>query len=400
MFLTLVIEIQWLTHAAVARPAAFFYQGQFDPDSIINIDLIAMLYMVVFIVMSLPASYIIDTFGIRAGLSVGALLTLVFSLTKAYGADSFKLVVLSQTGLAVAQPFILNSVTAVTARWFPLKERALMAGLLSLAQYLGILTAMLVIPTMIGSDPSQADYGQGFQSMLLVFGWISAAAALLVLLFFKENKNPGAFEYERSGFIPGLKQMSRNRDMIIMLVLFLIGLGVFNAVSSMTDAIAAEAGVDDSDGLIGGMMLIGGIIGAVVIPALSDHFQKRRLFMVICMAGMIPGFIGLGLTPLLTDQVSLVYWVSVASPFLLGFFVMSAGPVGFQYAAEINRPAPESASQGLLLWAGQITGMLFVAGMSINHHRYLPHFMIAFIILSFITLILVTRLRESGAMQQ
>ena len=28
---------------------------------------------------------------------------------------------------------------------------------------------------------------------------------------------------------------------------------------------------------------------------------------------------------------------------------MSAGPLGFQYAAEVSHPAPESTSQGMLL---------------------------------------------------
>ena len=34
MLITVAIEIQWLTHAAVARPAEVFYDGQFDPGDI------------------------------------------------------------------------------------------------------------------------------------------------------------------------------------------------------------------------------------------------------------------------------------------------------------------------------------------------------------------------------
>ena len=54
------------------------------------------------------------------------------------------------------------------------------------------------------------------------------------------------------------------RDMVITIVLFFIGLGIFNAVSSMVDSIAESMGVRDSDGLIGGIMLIGGIIGGMI----------------------------------------------------------------------------------------------------------------------------------------
>jgi len=183
--------------------------------------------------------------------------------------------------------------------------------------------------------------------------------------------------------------------MRITLLLFLVGLGVFNAVSSMTDSIAENAGVQDSDGLIGGLMLIGGILGASILPVLSDKFRKRKAFLVICIAGMVPGIFGLTFAGDLSADPSTVYAISLASSFVLGFFIMSAGPLGFQYAAEVSHPAPESTSQGMLLWVGQITGLIFVAGMSMESHRYLPAFMVSFAILSLFSLAAVLLLRES-----
>jgi MFS family permease len=183
--------------------------------------------------------------------------------------------------------------------------------------------------------------------------------------------------------------------MRITLLLFLVGLGVFNAVSSMTDSIAENAGVQDSDGLIGGLMLIGGILGASILPVLSDKFRKRKAFLVICIVGMVPGIFGLTFAGDLSADPSTVYAISLASSFVLGFFIMSAGPLGFQYAAEVSHPAPESTSQGMLLWVGQITGLIFVAGMSMESHRYLPAFMVSFAILSLFSLAAVLLLRES-----
>ena len=107
MLITLAIEIQWLTHAAVVRPAELFYHGQFDPASFLNIDFLAMVYMVVFLIMSFPASYIIDTYGVKVGLFTGSILLGVFSILKAIFAQSFTGVVIAQVGLAVAQPFIV-----------------------------------------------------------------------------------------------------------------------------------------------------------------------------------------------------------------------------------------------------------------------------------------------------
>ena len=397
MLINMVVQIQWLAHAAVARPAAVFYEGQFDPASFFNIDFLAMVYMVVFVVMSFPASYVIDTYGIRVGISIGAVLVGLCGLCKGLFADDFAAVVAAQLGLAVAQPFILNAVTAMSVRWFPLRERGMAAGLSALAQYVGIVVAMIATPFMVGSDPAEAGYGTGFEQMLSTYGWLTFGAALLTLLFLRERPPtpPSVDTQDKQSFWKGIGHILKQRDMLIMLYLFLVGLGIFNAVSSMTDSIAAHAGVEDSDGLIGGLMLIGGIVGASILPVLSDKFRKRRIFLVICVTGMVPGIFGLTFAGNLSADPTTIYTISLISSFVLGFFIMSAGPLGFQYAAEVSHPAPESTSQGMLLWVGQITGMIFVASMSIENNRYLPALMTAFAALSLISAAVVLLLRES-----
>ena len=397
MLINMVVQIQWLAHAAVARPAAVFYEGQFDPASFFNIDFLAMVYMVVFVVMSFPASYVIDTYGIRVGISIGAVLVGLCGLCKGLFAGDFAGVVTAQVGLAVAQPFILNAVTAVSVRWFPLRERGMAAGLSALAQYVGIVIAMIATPFMVGSDPAEAGYGTGFEQMLSTYGWLTFGAALLTLLFLRERPPtpPSVDTQDKQSFWKGIGHILKQRDMLIMLYLFLVGLGIFNAVSSMTDSIAAHAGVEDSDGLIGGLMLIGGIVGASILPVLSDKFRKRRIFLVICVTGMVPGIFGLTFAGNLSADPTTIYTISLISSFVLGFFIMSAGPLGFQYAAEVSHPAPESTSQGMLLWVGQITGMIFVASMSIENNRYLPALMTAFAALSLISAAVVLLLRES-----
>ena len=397
MLINMVVQIQWLAHAAVARPAAVFYEGQFDPTSFFNIDFLAMVYMLVFLVMSFPASYVIDTFGIRVGISIGAVLVGACGLAKGLFADSFTAVVVAQVGLAVAQPFILNAVTAVSVRWFPLRERGMAAGLSALAQYIGIVIAMIVTPFMVGSDPADPGYGTGFETMLLTYGWLTFGVAVVTLLLIRERPptTPSASTEEKHSFGEGVRHILKQRDMLIMLYLFLVGLGIFNAVSSMTDSIAANAGVEDSDGLIGGLMLIGGILGASILPVLSDKLRKRKIFLVICVAGMVPGIFGLAFAGDLSSDPAAVYTISLVSAFVLGFFIMSAGPLGFQYAAEVSHPAPESTSQGMLLWVGQITGMIFVAAMSVENNRYLPTLMVVFAILSLVSAVIVLLLRES-----
>lgn len=402
MMITLMVQVQWLTHAPIARAADVFYAGRFNPTSFFNIDFLASSFMFFYILFCIPASYFIDTHGIVKGVGLGAILTIIGAGFKAFSGNSFSLVLTGQVFLAIGQPFVINAPTALTAKWFPVKERAIATGLATLAQYIGILIAMIVTPMLIVSKASAQNYGSGIDSMLKIYGIITIAVTVLGMILLREKPtHPISSEpVENLNFLDGVKRIFKLRDMWLMVILFTIGLGIFNAISSMVDSIAEYLGVNDSNGMIGGMMLIGGIIGAIIIPLLSDHFRKRKLFLVICIIGMVPGVAGIALAPALTGghgvNPDAAYTIALISSFLLGFFVMSAGPIGFQYAAEVSSPAPESTSQGLLLLVGQISGIIMVTGMSMRHKEFLSGFLISFIILAVVAAIVTFLIKESA----
>jgi hypothetical protein len=66
---------------------------------------------------------------------------------------------------------------------------------------------------------------------------------------------------------------------------------------------------------------------------------------MIAFVGAIPGLLGLTFA---TNSTLLF-----GSAILLGFFLVSAMPIGMQYAAEITYPTPEGTSNGLIQLFGQ-----------------------------------------------
>lgn len=356
MAVTLACEAQWLVHAAVARPAATFYQGQFDPASLFNIDFLALAYMLVFLGAALPASWILDRWGLGVGVGIGSVLTLVGSVGKAVFAASFAGQVGFQLVLALAQPFLLNAATTLARDWFPPEERATAGGLASLSQYLGFVAALVAGPLLVQTDPSAPGYGQGMETALGAFGLLGTLAGLVALVLVRRGPNREPPE-SRVGFWTSLGHLWASRDFRLTLLLFFLGLGILNAVTSLTDGIAASIGVRDSDGLLGVGLIAGGVIGAVVLPILSDRKRRRKPFLVLCMGLSVPALA-------LLAGASGQYGWAIAAMALLGFALMSAGPIGFQYAAEQTAPVPESASLGALLLAGQISGLVFTAWMS------------------------------------
>jgi MFS family permease len=390
MAVTLACEAEWLVHAAVARPAAAFYAGQFDPASLFNVDFLSMSYMLVFLIVCLPASWVLDRWGLGPGVGIGAALTMIGSLGKAIWAGSFAAQIVFQLILACAQPFLTNAATTLARDWFPVKERATASGLASLAQYVGFVVALVLAPALVRTNPSEAGYGSGIPAALMVFAAISLATGALSLALVRRGPNREASESPKD-FIASLKRLLAQRDFRWTLLLFFLGLGIMNTVTAMTDGIAASMGVKDSDGLLGVGLILGGIVGAIVLPILSDAWGKRKAFLVLCMALTVPSLWALALAP----QGS--YGLGIAAMALLGFALMSAGPIGFQYAAEVTAPAPESASQGVLLLAGQVSGLVFTACMSAGGSAAVHVWTLAFAVAAVAMTLLSLKLHESPA---
>ena len=174
MAVIFVNQILWITFASITGPAAAFY-GVSD----LAIGLLSLSFMVVYIFVSIPASWVIDTYGFRVGVGIGAVLTGVFGLMRGVLSESYTTVLIAQIGIAVAQPFLLNAITKVAARWFPIQERATASGMGTLAMYAGQVVALALTPFLV--------LGTSIPTMLLVYGVVAVAGAAVFLIFAKEH---------------------------------------------------------------------------------------------------------------------------------------------------------------------------------------------------------------------
>lgn len=376
-----MVEVHWVTFAPITGDAAAFYGV-----TPIQIGFLSMSYMIVFIILCIPASYVIDTYGLRIGVGIGAALTGIFGLLKGLYASQYIVVCISQFGLAVAQPFIMNAMTKVGAKWFPMDERATAAGLAALSQYIGIVFALALTPFLFKAH--------GMQGMLMIYGVASVIVTVVFFAFIKDSPPtpPSAFHDEDTvPVFAGIGHMLKQRDMILLLILFFFGLGMFNAVTTWIEQILSPRGLNaEQAGLVGAAMMIGGILGAIILPLLSDKLRTRKPFLILTMIGMTPGLVGL------TFAVN--FPLLLVSGFVLGFFIMSAGPIGFQYGAEISYPTPESSSQGLILLSGQVSGIIFIYAMDSLRDAQtgsMTPFMIVFVAMAIVCILMTMLLKES-----
>jgi MFS family permease len=381
MFVNLTIQILWISFAPITGPAARFYSV-----SDLQIGLLAMSFMIAFIPLSIPVSWVIDTYGFRIAVSIGAVMMGVFGLLRGLAGASYALVLWSTIGVAIAQPFLLNAWTKVPANWFSIEERATAVGLVTLSNLIGTALGMVLTPILTEQMP--------IPTVQLIYGGLAAFSAVLFVILARERPPtppcPPGME-ARALMLDGLKHALTVKPFWLYLLVSFIGLGIFNGINTWVENIVRPRGFTPTDaGTLGALMLIGGILGAVVIPPFSDKQHKRQRFLLLGITLTLPGLIGL------TFAAS--FWLLTVSVFFLGFFLVSTGPIGMQYAAEITYPTPEGTSNGLIQLFGQasVVFVYIMEAVKSPNGSFTPALLLASGLL-IVCVLIITRLRDPMA---
>ncbi len=342
----LTIQTLWIGYAPITGPAAAFY-GVGDTA----VGIFAMAFMIAFIPLSLPASWLIDTRGFRFAVGLGSAVMAVGGIARGLAGDSYPLALAATVAIAAAQPLLLNAWTTMPAKWFPGAQRATAVGVITIGNLVGTAIGMVASPLLIEAMP--------VDRVQLLYGIAAAVSAVLFVLLARERPPvppDGDGEAGRALVLDGLRHALRVPAFWGVLAIAFVGLGVFNGLTTWVEAMIRPRGFTPTDaGTLGAVLLVAGLVGAVVLPALSDRRARRTPFLVLAMVGAAPGLLGL------TYARSLP--VLLASAAVLGFFLVSALPIGFQYAAEVTRPTPEGTSNGLMQLFGQ-GAVVFVSVMS------------------------------------
>jgi hypothetical protein len=370
VLLGIITQIFWVSYGAETIFAASYYSVSND-----LITILAALFMIAYIPVNYFASKAISNRGLKNGVGIGVLLTALGGLIKAIAGPNYWICFFGQLTAAIGQPYILNSWTKLSTNWFLESEKTTANGLGSISQLFGVIIAMIFPIKEIGIPTTLWIYAiLGLVIAALYFGFAREKPA--------EPPNEYAIKGEKLVHTSGIKEIFlHNRDFQILFLILFIGYGFFNALTSEIGLVFDPAVYINLDsGLMGALVILGGILGAIIISTISDKTRKRKIFMVIAFIIATP--VTALLFYLRLDVI--IYLLG----FLLGFTMVSLMPVGLTYAAEISYPYPEETSAGLLLVSGQISGILFLIIPQ-------PQFLFWFIILFLVSVVLGILLRDT-----
>lgn len=368
-------EIYWLAFAPISNSVESYFGV-----SEMSITMFAMSYMFMYILLAMPASWVIDKYGFKASVTIGAALMVVPAIIRYFFAEDFTVAIICQFVMAASQPFLINISTKVPSNWFPVKERATASGLLVMAQYLGFIIPMAF---------SAALFELGMKPMMGIFALITVIAAAMAIFLTKENPPamPGPPEPKEDLNLRSIKGLFKNKQYLLVLVVGFVSIGLLNTLLSMIESILEPKGMMSLAGIAGVVFLVAGVAGAVIVPMFSDKIKRR---MVLLKTGMI--MLLVLLAALTFFELHIVIMIVYG---IMGFMIMGLAPILFQHGAEAAYPSKEGTSFGLVMLMGQVSGLIFVLAFELISESSVLWSMLFLLIVAVLQLPLALRMKES-----
>jgi MFS family permease len=344
MYISALTQLYWLNFAAIDT----FVEEHFSITAS-SVMWFTLVFPLVQVLLSLPAGMVIDRRGFKYGVGIGALFTGLFAMLRLVNTGSFTVLLISQIGIAIGQPFVLNGVTKVVVTWFPQKEEATAVGLGSLALLVGMMVGL-------GATPALVQY-LGFKTMLLIYGVLGVLGILLFFSLVKAQPATPPREIEVQQEITGwqgIKHILKMRDFVILGFIALIGIGVFNGLATWLEKILNELHQIPmtAAGIISAILVLSGIVGCIVIPLISDKIMRRKPFLLLASA--------VGAVCIIALMVTKGYAANIVNAIFLGFFLISALPIMLTMSAEITGARFAGISVGYLQLLGNAAAVAIV----------------------------------------
>ncbi len=376
MFQVILTQFLWLNFAPI-QPTI---------EKLLNItDFQFVLLLSVFnlsnLLFSLPVGAILDSKGFKFTVGVGSVIMAVAVLLR-LRSDSYAWILAGQIGIAIAQPFIVNSGAKLASVWFNKNEEALANGFASMAMFLGMIAALVITPIIIQH--------MDLFHIIAIYDGVTVAGSILFLLFAKDNPSISTtVKKEEQVYHPiqAYKELFKIKDMIMLALIMFIGVGFFNGITNWLDKLLGPQGFsEEQSGIIVGILIAGGIVGAIVIPILSDLVKRRKPFLIV---GTIAA--GVFMYPLMHTR---SYTTAIVLAAILGFLVISLLPIIFQMSIEIVGERLTGSATGML-WVFGATGAIItiysieaIANITSNFRDGIWVFMGMFLIAFLLSLLL------------
>lgn len=331
-------QFLWLNLA----PLVSFLQAKYNVSEL-AVSSLLLSFPLLYVLLSIHSGTMIDKKGYRYVILLGSIISSVFACVRIFDAN-FYMLVIGQTGIAIGQPYIINGISKLVSDWFDKEDVATATGIGTAGMLIGMAIGMGLTPVLNES--------LGFRNTMLVFAVLSIILTAIFYFLGKENNLIRSKEVVINA-MSEIKLLLTNKNLVVLLIVCFFSLGVFNGLTTWLEPILKPNNVNAEEaGLVGAFMIVGGIIGSLIIPTLSDKLKVRKPFLALCCLAA-----ALIIYPLCTmSSLTILYLLGG----LLGFFFLPGYALLLSMCEEMASIEKAGTATGLLMMAGNAGGVVLI----------------------------------------
>jgi MFS transporter, FLVCR family, MFS-domain-containing protein 7 len=399
-------SINWIMYSSIADYTGQFYSVDYDA-----VNFLSLIYLIISTVAAFFSFWLIDNIGVRTSLNLGSWMNFLGSTIRVISSidwadgeplvpqsSKYAVLLIGQSLCGLSQPFILFVTTKFANTWFADDQRALANTLALGANAFGSLVGAFVSSQIVDSQSLVLTQMSLLNIIMCAFSLVPALMAGFVtrskpkcppsysaiinstsnnstsnnqsdrllssdnyLINNEEADSSHKFSNEFRVYMTHVKKLLKSKDFLILLVTFGFALGLVNALTTLLEQMLCVRGYTDEDvGYFGGAMIIFGLIGAVLSGVILDKTKRFEEMAKICFSIGSVANIMLAIVQLYDNDKSTVYYLTLGSFIIIGFFGLPLLPICMEMAVECVYPIPEATSTGLLMIGGQIVGIVMI----------------------------------------
>ncbi|XP_046411146.1 feline leukemia virus subgroup C receptor-related protein 2-like isoform X1 [Neodiprion fabricii] len=324
---------------------------------------------VVYLVLIIPCSYLINLIGLRWSILTGATVTCLGAWIKVFSVspDRFAVTLIGQTIIFVSKPFIRPLPGLLAAHWFGPKQTAFASTMATCGTIIGISLGYTVIPMIVKNHEKIEKIGQDL-SVLFWSVAVSSTVVCVALMFLIKDKPrvpPSAAKSlqiaggkgKTKDYLPIIRRILSNRDYLLLLNSVGIVFGVQSAMLTMLNPLYLQhfKNSEKDAGMLGSLLVIAGAISSITAALIVDKSKKfREIAISFCVLSVLAEIL------FAVSFFAEIKWMVFVAGILLWSFLSGYITVNYELNMELTYPEPENISSGLLFVSISIYNSLLI----------------------------------------
>uniref|UniRef100_UPI00358E823F heme transporter FLVCR2-like isoform X2 n=1 Tax=Myxine glutinosa TaxID=7769 RepID=UPI00358E823F len=365
-------SFQWIEFSILNDVFTRFYHVQTS-----DIDWLSLTYMFTYLILFVPVTWILSHRGLRFMALVANILNCLGAWVKALGVrpDLFWVAVFGQTLCGVAQVFILSMPPLIAAVWFGPTEVSTACAIGVFGNQIGTAIGFLVPPLLVPNESNDGSLAWDIRLLLFGIAGFNSIVLILVILFY-EDKPPhppsiaqatAMDNSARESYKNCISSLIHNKDFLLLALCYGLSAGAYYSLATLLNQTVLHyyPGEEVETGWIGLTIVVTGVVSALIAGFWLDktHTYKMTILVVNILT-----FITMVVYTFTMDLGHI--WVIFITAGILGFFLTSCLPIGFEFAAELTYPHSEGISSGFLNGCVQV----FAIALTLSQGRLITMF--------------------------